>query len=196
MMLKKITLISSLLFFLFGANVFAHSHLEDSTPKSGEIITVPLKNITLRFETAVEPTSAFTLADVNGAEVSLPGVMINGNQLIANVDNELANGDYTIHWKIIGEDGHPLEGDIPFTVQLPESAKQSEENETAVTSATTADSKATTETEESTKEQAALEKSVESEEPAMMNYIVPGAIGLIIVIGFGCYWLIFRRKHA
>lgn len=194
MMFKKITLISSLLFFLFGANVFAHSHIEDSSPKNGEVITDPLNNITLSFETAIEPTSTFTLADANGAEVSLPEVTISGNQLIANVENELANGAYTIHWKIIGEDGHPLEGDIPFTVQLPESVAQTEQQETVGT--TTADAQETTETVEVMKEQVVSAQEAESEEPALMNYIIPGAIGLIIIIGFGCYWLIFRRKQV
>lgn len=194
MMFKKITLISSLLFFLFGANVFAHSHIEDSSPKNGEVITDPLNNITLSFETAIEPTSTFTLADANGAEVSLPEVTISGNQLIANVENELANGAYTIHWKIIGEDGHPLEGDIPFTVQLPESVAQTEQQETVGT--TTADAQETTETVEVMKEQVVSAQEAESEEPALMNYIIPGMIGLIIIIGFGCYWLIFRRKQV
>lgn len=194
MMFKKITLISSLLFFLFGANVFAHSHIEDSSPKNGEVITDPLNNISLSFETAIEPTSTFTLADANGAEVSLPEVTISGNQLIANVENELANGAYTIHWKIIGEDGHPLEGDIPFTVQLPESVAQTEQQETVGT--TTADAQETTETVEVMKEQVVSAQEAESEEPALMNYIIPGAIGLIIIIGFGCYWLIFRRKQV
>lgn len=194
MMFKKITLISSLLFFLFGANVFAHSHIEDSSPKNGEVITDPLNNITLSFETAIEPTSTFTLADANGAEVSLPEVTISGNQLIANVENELANGAYTIHWKIIGEDGHPLEGDIPFTVQLPESVAQTEQQETVGT--TTADAQETTETVEVMKEQVVSAQEAESEEPALMNYIIPGVIGLIIIIGFGCYWLIFRRKQV
>jgi hypothetical protein len=31
-------------------------------------------------------------------------------------------------------------------------------------------------------------------EPAVINYILPAIIGLIIIFGFGSYWLIFRRK--
>src|SRR4051812_2241441 len=107
MMLNRIALLSSLLFFLFGANVFAHSHLEDSTPKNGEIISESLKTITLSFETDVEPTSSFTLLDEKNVSIPISTVSINGNQLIANVENELLNGSYTIHWKIIGQDGHP-----------------------------------------------------------------------------------------
>lgn len=197
-MLNKIALLSTLLFFIFGANVFAHSHLEDSTPKNGEIVTESLTAITLSFETAIEPTSSFTLMDERNASIPLSEVSISGNQLIANVEDNLTNGAYTIHWKIIGEDGHPLEGDIPFTVQLPEKAAPPEQSETETPSSdvTTAETISAGDTETVMKDQAAEVKEAASDEPKMMNYVLPALIGLIIVLGFGCYWLIFRRKQV
>lgn len=198
MMLNKIALLSTLLFFIFGANVFAHSHLEDSTPKNGEIVTESLTAITLTFETAIEPTSSFTLMDEKNASIPLSEVSISGNKLIANVEDNLTNGAYTIHWKIIGEDGHPLEGDIPFTVQLPENAAPPEQTETETPAAdeTTAETISAGDTETVMKDQAAEVKEAASEEPKIMNYVLPAIIGLIIVLGFGCYWLIFRRKQV
>jgi hypothetical protein len=50
-MFKKISFITSLLFFLLGTNVLAYSNLETSTPKSGEIIKQPLKEHKLSFAT-------------------------------------------------------------------------------------------------------------------------------------------------
>jgi copper resistance protein C len=194
MMLNKIALLSTLLFFIFGANVFAHSHLEDSSPQNGEIVTETLKTITLTFETAIEPTSSFTLMDEKNSSIPLSEVSISGNQLIATVENNLVNGAYTIHWKIIGEDGHPLEGEVPFTVELPEDAAVPEQNvtEPPAAEATTAE----TDTETVMKEQAAEVKDTALDEPKAMNYILPALIGLIIVLGFGSYWLIFRRKQV
>ncbi|MEH7179993.1 copper resistance CopC family protein [Neobacillus vireti] len=196
-MLNRIALLSSLFIFLFGANVFAHSHLEDSTPSNGEIVTESLKTITLSFETDVEPTSTFTLDDEKNAPIALSAVSINGNQLIADVENELVNGAYTIHWKIIGEDGHPLEGDIPFSVQLPENsiAPDSVEPKEAVT-VVSAETESTIDSETVMKEQAADTKNGASDETGMMNYLLPAVIALIIILGFGSYWLIFRRKHV
>ncbi len=193
MMLNKITLLSLLVFFLFGANALAHSHLEDSTPKNGEVVTEALKTITLSFETDLELTSSFTLLDEKSAVIPLSTVSINGNQLVANVEDELLNGPYMIHWKIIGEDGHPLEGDVPFTVQLPENTiapdqVAPEESDKTVTTVA--------ETETVTKELAADTKDNVADEPTMMNYVLPAIIGLIIILGFGSYWLIFRRKQV
>ncbi|MDQ1004862.1 methionine-rich copper-binding protein CopC [Neobacillus niacini] len=198
MMLNKIALLSSLLFFIFGANVFAHSHLEDSSPKNGEIVTESLKAITLTFETAIEPTSSFTLNDKKNNSIPLSEVSISGNQLIANVEDNLTNGAYTINWKIIGEDGHPLEGEIPFTIQLPESAGVPEQSETEPPSAevTTAETTSAADTETVMKDQATEVKEAALDEPKVMNYLLPALIGLIIVLGFGSYWLIFRRKQV
>ena len=197
MMLNKISLLSTLLFFLIGANVFAHSHLEDSTPKNGEIVSEALKSITLSFETDIEPTSSFTLLDEKNVSIPLSAVSINGNQLIANVENELLNGSYTIHWKIIGEDGHLLEGDVPFTVQLPENtvAPDSVEPEEA-DKGTTTETELAADSETGMTEQAADTKDAAADEPTMMNYVLPAIIGLIIILGFGSYWLIFRRKQV
>ncbi|WP_307304500.1 copper resistance protein CopC [Neobacillus driksii] len=197
-MLNKIALLSTLLLFIFGANVFAHSHLEESTPKNGEIVTQSLKDITLTFETALEPTSSFTLIDGNHTAIPLSTVSITGNQLIANVEDDLTNGAYTIHWKIIGEDGHPLEGDIPFTMNLPENAAPPEQtgSELSTNDATTAETTADADIETVLKDQAIEVNEASLDEPGIMNYVLPAIIGLIIVLGFGSYWLIFRRKQV
>ena len=198
MMLNKIALLSTLLFFIFGANVFAHSHLEESTPKNGEIVTEALSVITLTFETAIEPTSSFTLMDEKNASLPLSEVSISGNQLSANIEDDLTNGAYTIHWKIIGEDGHPLEGDIPFTINLPENAASPEQTvtEPPASDVTTAETTSAADTETVLKDQATEVKEAALDEPKIMNYVLPAIIGLIIVLGFGSYWLIFRRKHV
>jgi methionine-rich copper-binding protein CopC len=197
-MLNKIALLSTLLFFIFGANVFAHSHLEESTPKNEEIVTEALSVITLTFETAIEPTSSFTLMDEKNASLPLSEVSISGNQLSANIEDDLTNGAYTIHWKIIGEDGHPLEGDIPFTINLPENAASPEQTVTEPPAAdvTTAETTSAADTETVLKDQATEVKEAALNEPKIMNYVLPAIIGLIIVLGFGSYWLIFRRKHV
>lgn len=45
------------------------------------------------------------------------------------------------------------------------------------------------------KEEATEINNTTSENPSMINYVFPAIMGLIIVLGFGSYWLIFRRKQ-
>lgn len=202
MMFNKISLITALLFFLLGTNVFAHSHLEDSSPKDGAVLTESLKEIKLTFETNLEPTSTFTLADANGTAVTLP-VEIKGNQLVGVLQKDLANGAYSIHWKIIGTDGHPLEGDLSFTVKLPEesstiaqtestdSTTQKEQTANAGVKNSDSSSKSTED-----KETAAVTTTAKTVEPSFKDYVIPASVALIIFVGLGSYWLIFRRKHT
>jgi hypothetical protein len=39
-------------------------------------------------------------------------------------------------------------------------------------------------------------KKANTVNPSFKDYIVPGTVGLIIIVGFGSYWLIFRRKQV
>ncbi|MDQ1147466.1 methionine-rich copper-binding protein CopC [Bacillus sp. SORGH_AS 510] len=202
MMFNKISLITALLLFLLGTNVFAHSHLEDSSPKDGAVLTESLKEIKLTFETNLEPTSTFTLADANGTAVTLP-VEIKGNQLVGVLQKDLANGAYSIHWKIIGTDGHPLEGDLSFTVKLPEESSttaQTESTDSSTQKEQTADTglKNSDSSSKSTedKETAAVTTTATTAEPSFKDYVIPASVALIIFVGLGSYWLIFRRKHT
>ncbi|MBI0578882.1 hypothetical protein IEC97_16065 [Neobacillus cucumis] len=42
-------------------------------------------------------------------------------------------------------------------------------------------------------EQASFSKKVE---PELKSYIIPGTVGVVIVLGIASYWLIYRRRHA
>jgi hypothetical protein len=61
---------------------------------------------------------------------------------------------------------------------------------------TTAETTSAADTETVLKDQATEVKEAALNEPKIMNYVLPAIIGLIIVLGFGSYWLIFRRKHV
>ncbi len=206
MMFKKISIISSILFFLLGTTVFAHSHLESSSPKNGEVLTQQLKDITLTFETTLEKTSTFTLQDTTGAAIPLAGVSVEGNKLVGTLGNDLTSGNYKIHWKIIGIDGHPLEGDIPFSVQLPESqaAENTADSTTAANDDTTKDTskdEATVKTDkahatEKTDQATEVPAKTQANESSLKNYVVPVSVALVIFLGLASYWLIFRRKNG
>ncbi|MCM3115898.1 hypothetical protein M3610_11405 [Neobacillus sp. MER 74] len=46
-------------------------------------------------------------------------------------------------------------------------------------------------------EQAKLaQKQLAPAQPTLKSYVVPGLVGLLIIIGFGGYWLIYRQKYT
>jgi copper resistance protein C len=54
---------------------------------------------------------------------------------------------------------------------------------------------ASVDTETVIKEHVTITNEAASKEPSAINYVLPAIIGLIIIFGFGSYWLIFRRKQ-
>lgn len=198
MMFKKISIIASMFFFLSVTNVFAHSYLETSSPKNGEVVTASLKEITLSFETKIESASTFTLKDANGSALSVTNISVAGNTLTGALEKELENGAYKIHWKIIGQDGHLLEGDIRFSVLLPANETTVSESASEQSAGSNASNADTTEgaAAKKTENAAAPVEPIQSEKPSFKNYVIPASVGILIIVGLGGYWLFYRRKYT
>ncbi|MDP4164229.1 MAG: copper resistance protein CopC [Bacillota bacterium] len=185
-MLRKIALLTSLLFIPIGTQAFAHSHLEDSSPKNGEVVTHSLNQIHLNFEENLEETSTFSVKSENGTAVHPSKIIVKDNHIVGTFDHILANGAYTIYWKNIGTDGHPLEGTIPFSVNVKStSAVKSKEEPAKMVIGST---------EKITKKHEVLPAVPNNEKP-LMSYAIPGSIGTLIILALGSYWLVFRKKH-
>ncbi|MCY9667396.1 copper resistance protein CopC [Paenibacillus alginolyticus] len=119
--MKKIIFIIMLL-MLLPTTAFAHTGMESSSPKDKETITGPLTEIVLTFNTNLEKLSTFTLLDKQGQKVNVDTVAVEGKLLKGSLKTPLPNGDYTVNWKIVGEDGHVIERSFTFTVNMPEQA--------------------------------------------------------------------------
>lgn len=115
-------LILILLSFNSNIEVFAHSYTKESNPAEGEILRQPLEIIEITFETEIETIGELFLT-YNNKTVEVENITIEEDQLIGKFDQPLENGQYKATWKIVGEDGHPLEGTISFTVQAPEQSQ-------------------------------------------------------------------------
>ncbi len=124
-MIKKIgqqTIIGMIfaLVFAFPTTIFAHTQLEMSSPKEGETVTTELKDVSLQFNTNIEKLSSFKLIHESKQEVPLDQTTIEGNTMTRHIMDGTAfeNGKYTIEWRIVGKDGHPIEGKYDFTVDI------------------------------------------------------------------------------
>ena len=117
--MKKIFLFTFIFFLAFVNNALAHTGLESSSPQNGDIINEELQQITLTFESKVEQGSTFELQNSDGKSIPVENISLSENQMVGNFSNPLENGEYQVTWKIIGADGHPLEGEFSFSVDLP-----------------------------------------------------------------------------
>lgn len=92
----------------------AHTSLKSSDPqKNAQVKT--LSKVTLEFADSVRfPVVVVRGADGKRYEQGAPAV--DGPKVTADVAQPVPPGRYTIAWRVVSPDGHPLEGEIPFTV--------------------------------------------------------------------------------
>ncbi|WP_108672417.1 copper resistance CopC family protein [Peribacillus acanthi] len=184
-MIKKTLLFFATLFLIFSNQVFAHTALKNSTPKSDEVITVPLQEISLMFGTKIEETSNLLLTNELDKSVPFQTFVIEDNQMLANFSKPLDNGLYNVKWKIFGADGHPIEGEYSFTVNNPMEDKATESNQES--------KKETSKIVEEAQQNAPIEKENPREQFKMPSFIIPSIIGFFFIIIIGTLLWLFRR---
>lgn len=187
-MIKKVSLLFLLLFILFSKQALAHTSLEDSTPKDGEVITEPIRELTLIFGTKVEQNSRINVSNSNGEPVKLGNFVIEEEEMWATFLQPLKNGNYKVDWEIIGTDGHPIEGMFSFSVEVPndkatvETKSETEEGEPKQV--------------EDNQENTIIKKTKHDvQQSNVPSYIIPSIMGALFVIVAGSFlWLMLRKK--
>ncbi|WP_020614950.1 copper resistance CopC family protein [Paenibacillus daejeonensis] len=100
-------------------SLYAHTTLTSANPEPDSTVTEELQEIVLTFNTDVDATSTFTLL-LDGAEQALGSIEVEGQYVRGVIDQPLPNGDYNVAWRIVGEDGHPIQSEYGFTLSAPE----------------------------------------------------------------------------
>lgn len=104
---------------------FAHDALVESTPASGTTVKTAPDEATLRFSGALQTIGKSTvveLTDEAGTELDAEA-SINRDTLTVDFGQDLPDGGYTLVWRVVSSDGHPIEGTpsngeaIEFTVE-------------------------------------------------------------------------------
>lgn len=118
-MLIRVLLFLLFVFVLFSNQALAHTSLQESSPKDSEIVTEPIQELSLIFGTKVEQTSKVKVLNSNGESITLGNFVIEEDEMWATFLKPLENGNYDVEWTIIGADGHPIEGNISYSVDVP-----------------------------------------------------------------------------
>lgn len=177
-MLKKIF---GLLFLIFiiPFSTLAHTTLLSSTPAEGENLTEALKEAELVFGTKIEEGSTMTI-EGEGGSFEFDSIAVEGDTMSGAFSESLDNGSYRILWNIIGEDGHPIEGEIAFGVTVEEE-----------------EAPATTETAEEPAEQSAApsEEAADEQPEEGGNLLVTILLVLAAVLAvYGIFKLLKKKK--
>lgn len=105
---------------------YAHSALVSSNPPADGVLEQSPTTIELTFNQQVSESFA-TIAVREGAdtqvEVSAPSV--SGATVTSRVPGDLAPGSYTVGYRVVSADGHPITGQFAFTIAGAQSAQGS-----------------------------------------------------------------------
>jgi methionine-rich copper-binding protein CopC len=102
---------------LAPSTVMAHTGLDTSSPKNGDIIKEDLQKIIMIFESKVEKLSSFKVYDENNQAIEIGPPSFEGKTMEGLLKDPLPNGSYKVEWNIVGTDGHPIKGEFSFKVE-------------------------------------------------------------------------------
>ncbi len=115
-----VTLATAAFLVLPAAAAQAHVALESSDPANGATVqSVPAK-IGLTFDhTPIAINSIVRVEDSTGTDQADGGVEIVDNHVTQAVKAGAPAGKYTVVWRVVSSDGHPIEGTFSFTANSP-----------------------------------------------------------------------------
>lgn len=180
MVVKKIVSFFVIFFIMFLNQAFAHTSLTESNPADGEVVIEPIQELALIFGTKVEESSSITVIDSHSQPVSIEALSINYDKMTAMFFQPLENGVYEVKWNIIGADGHPMEGNVSFTVDVPVTETSVEEP---------------VEVEIEEVNQSGVEViETAAQSNKLPPYVIPVIMGALVVIAVGSVLWMMRRK--
>ncbi len=123
---------------VFASPAAAHAELVSSNPGNGERLEDAPAEIELTFTESVNLLEGgIRLLDGVGETVSTPDPVVSGRTLTWPMPPTLDDGAYTVSWRVISSDGHPVAGAFSFGVGI-DAARVSPIGGTNRVSATTA----------------------------------------------------------
>jgi copper resistance protein C len=182
----------------FASPALAHDALKSSDPAKGAKVE-SLTEVRLTFSATTRfPNVIVRTADGDVHQDGKP--VVDGPVVIQKVKDDLPPGEYVIAYRVVSSDGHPIEGEIPFTLAgspQPPSASASASGEASPgasesPSAAPAEATATVTPSSALAAESADEPASSGGVPGWMWLVVGGLAG----IGIGLFFSLRNKKQS
>jgi copper resistance protein C len=98
-----------------SAPASAHTALAGMTPANGSIVTTAPTEVVLTFDEAVEDLGAAVVVTApSGARVDSGKAVVDGARVSEQPTALTENGRYTVAYRVVADDGHPVTGTQTF----------------------------------------------------------------------------------
>ena len=120
-MIKKILTLCAVLLLTSPISAFAHGEVTSSIPSPNEKIVALPTEISIDFDGELQTlgnseVNSITVTDAQGQVISNPTSVVEGSKISNRLLLTDITGLVSVHYRIVSEDGHPVEGDYSFTV--------------------------------------------------------------------------------
>lgn len=111
---------AAVLAVLTGSPAWAHNSLTDAAPAKNATLDRAPDRVKLTFLQRVDPDAlSIEVTDSAGRAVPTSGPTASGRTGTLTFDEPPPNGVYTVTYRVVSLDGHPVEGSYEFTVDDP-----------------------------------------------------------------------------
>ncbi|WP_156223657.1 copper resistance CopC family protein [Pseudactinotalea suaedae] len=187
-----VMLTTAVLCLVVAGTAQAHSALVSSTPSDGSSTSEIPTEIVLEFNEDIQNIgNEIVVVDSEGTSVT-DGEMVVDGPIVTQPIGVGAPGAYTVTWRVVSLDGHPISGEFSYELQVPQTVEATETTEASQEPTTETTDAATTET-------SVAPSSVDAEEDdtaSGLGAAAPIAIGLAVLALVVVVVLVVRRRRA
>jgi len=94
----------------------AHSDLVGTAPAAGTVAKDPVNEVSLEFASPILPELTAVVVTRGGSGVPVDDPVVDGSTVTASVDGAARPGEYTVAYRTVAADGHPITGSFSFEV--------------------------------------------------------------------------------
>ncbi|MCJ0950308.1 copper resistance protein CopC [Rhodococcus sp. ARC_M8] len=95
----------------------AHSALVGSTPSADAVLDTAPSSVELVFNQEIQTSFAnVTVSAADGTQVGAGEPSVQGERVSLVTSGQMSSGTYTVGYRVISEDGHPITGSYSFTL--------------------------------------------------------------------------------
>lgn len=117
-------LVAGSVLLLSAGPAAAHTEVMSTVPAAGVTIAAPVEVVRLVFSRPVSPRQAQVLvAAPDGADLADGPAQVSGGSVSQQVVRSATAGSYLVSYRVVADDGHPITGQVSFSV-VPAAAGQ------------------------------------------------------------------------
>jgi methionine-rich copper-binding protein CopC len=116
--MRQINWVGALLLLLSAGAALGHAHLQKAVPANGAVLNDSPSNIVLTFSEPAKLTACW-LEKTGEPSIKIGGLPESPAREVSVPVPQLKPGAYVLSWRVVGDDGHVMGGQLKFSVASP-----------------------------------------------------------------------------